>query len=64
MSDETEQPSTLDDDRVELALRSRITVLEEWRDRAEPALALLGVALIAMAFTGLCLTLVLRKRLA
>lgn len=58
MSDEPEI-----DDRVEMALRHRITALEEWRATLQEALGLLVIGFIALAIAYGLLIAVLRKKL-
>lgn len=50
------------EDRVELALRERITVLEEWRAAAAHAIQLLGLAAVAAAAAVSLLYLLVRRR--
>lgn len=49
------------EDRAELDLLERLTLLEDWREHVEPAISLLIAGLLALAVAGLLTTITVRK---
>lgn len=55
------EPKETIDEGVEMRLRERITVLEEWRDAASEMLGLVLIAVVACAIAAAATLILLRR---